>query len=82
MEHGHGKCISADGATYDGQWTHGNRYPLVHRSTAVHSSTALLNVPCKSMMQTLAFAIIDLPIMTTSQHTRVQHMMMKSTVPK
>ena len=29
MEHGHGQCITADGATYDGQWNQGTRCPLL-----------------------------------------------------
>lgn len=30
MEHGHGQCMTADGASYDGQWMQGTRCITLH----------------------------------------------------
>ena len=44
VEHGQGKCITADGATYDGQWKKGLRYSCgaVNNNPAVDYTTGLI----------------------------------------
>ena len=84
LEHGHGQCVTADGATYDGAWNKGLRLTWLnpelakdlHKPAVAHCQdsmhVAACCLPCIRPTFSMKHLCLNTPIPNTCMHLSLQ----------